>query len=255
MTSPRSHLDDERRHFDQFYRDEGPRILASPLYRLIDQRMAELIARNGCVGADRVLSLGSGDGRIEMLLAPRVHQIVGIELSQVGVDLAREQAVQAGLANVSYEVGDIETVDLPPGSFDAIWAVAVLHHMDAGAIRNLLRRSLDVLRSGGRFLSIDPSSRRLVARLRWLAQKTYARHHTADERELDFSLLRDLLEEVGFVDVRTVPSDFFVSPLAWVFPGFPGFLAHPAVALDTLLMRLPVVRGGASSFCMVATRP
>ena len=250
-----SRLEQEREHHDHFYETDAPRIAESPLYNALDARMVDLLIRRASIPGARVLSLGSGDGRLEVRAAPRVAEIVGYELSPVAVQRARGRAARTGHDNARFEVGDIGSLTLPAESFDVVWAIAVLHHLNDEEIVTLLASAMRILRRGGLFASIDPSSRRLVAVVRNLVAGTYERHHSPEERELDMRTLREQFAEAGFEKVETHPSDFFASPLAWVVPTIPRLLVPGLIAFDTMLMRIPVVRERASSFMVVGRRP
>jgi SAM-dependent methyltransferase len=249
-----THVEDERAHHDRFFERESDAIFNTPLYRAIDTRMCALLAEHGCRPGDRVLSLGSGDGRLENRMAPRVRELIGVELSPVAVLRATNDAVARGITNATYRTGDIDALEIPDSSFDAIWAIAVLHHLEAPELERLLARIFRILRPGGRFVSIDPSARRVIGLFRRLVQGAWQRYHSPDERQLDIARLMDQLRTAGFAEVRKIPSDYFVSPLAWVVQSVPHALVSPAMAVDSLLMKLPIVREGASSFCVIAQK-
>lgn len=64
---------------------------------------------------DRVLDIGCGFGDTTRQLAALVGEegeVVGIDVSEPFVELASEEAAEAGLANVSYCVGDVQIADL-----------------------------------------------------------------------------------------------------------------------------------------------
>jgi SAM-dependent methyltransferase len=255
MSHTPSHLEEERAHHDRFFEAESGAVFDTPLYKAIDARMCALLAEVGCRAGDRVLSLGSGDGRLENKMAPRVREIVGIELSPVAVAQATNAAASLGVTNATYRTGNIEALELPSASFDAVWAIAVLHHLEPGELERLLRDVFRLLKPGGRFLAIDPSSRRVLGLFRRLVWQSWRRYHSPGEKELNTDRLQDSLRKAGFSCVRKIPSDYFVSPLAWVIHGVPAALVRPAMTLDSALMRLPVIREGASSFCVVSQRP
>ena len=77
-------------------------------------------------------------------LGERIDHVVGIDLDEPSIDLARGQG---GTAGIEYVVGDFMTHPFPPESFDVIVSVASLHHMDSGAA---LARMRSLLRPGGR---------------------------------------------------------------------------------------------------------
>jgi SAM-dependent methyltransferase len=254
MSNP-SRLVQEREHHDHFYEAESLRISESPLYNALDARMVDLLIRRGSMPGARVLSVGSGDGRLEVRAAPQVAEIVGYELSPIAVDRARIRATAAGTDNAHFEVGEIGNLALPAQSFDVVWAIAVLHHLSDEEIVSLVGWARRILTPGGLFVSIDPSTRRLVGLFRRLVARTYDQHHSPEERELDIRTVRQQFREAGFERIETYPSDYFASPLAWIVPTIPRAFVHGLMALDTLLMRIPVLRDYASSFMVVGRRP
>ncbi len=247
---------DERDHHDEFYLREAARIFDAPLFTEVRRRMAGFLTRYGRSSAgDRVLSLGCGDGRVECLMAPLVGEIVGIELSPVAVELAQARAAHSGAANVRFEVGDIQALAVSPGSFDAVWALGVLHHLREAEVEDLLRRSRAALRPGGIFVSNDPSAGRLVGLFKGLFARAYQAYHSPDERELEAGPLRTLFGRAGFAPVSVHYNDFFLGPLSWLFPQCPASLVFPLAAFESLLLRVPVLHRTASSFCVVARNP
>lgn len=56
------------------------------------------------------------------------------------VDYARER--HAGVANLSFQVGDISEIDLPPARYDYISCLASIHHMPFEAVLTRLRDAL-----------------------------------------------------------------------------------------------------------------
>ena len=89
------------------------------------------------------LDIGCGEGMLTRELARRMNHVVGIDLHQSSIDLARTHATAA----VEYVVADVMTHPFAPESFDAIVSVAALHHMEPHAA---LARMRSLLRPGGR---------------------------------------------------------------------------------------------------------
>lgn len=73
-----------------------------------------------------VLDVGCGTGASALPAAekvgPRGH-VVGVDLAERLLDVARQKARRRGLANLRFEVGDMEHLGYPDGHFDAIVSV------------------------------------------------------------------------------------------------------------------------------------
>ncbi|MBS1883919.1 MAG: class I SAM-dependent methyltransferase [Actinobacteria bacterium] len=72
---------------------------------------------------DRVLDIGCGFGDTTLRLAGLVGdgEVVGVDVSEPFVELARDEAVDAGIGNVSYRVGDVQIADLG-GPYDYVFS-------------------------------------------------------------------------------------------------------------------------------------
>jgi SAM-dependent methyltransferase len=244
----------EREYHDHHYETEAAGIIGSPLFAYVHDRAAQDFLR--CTGAGqrhRVLSLGCGDGSIEMRLASHVGEIVGVELSPVAIEQARARAGTAGIGNITFHVSDVAALRAGDfGRFDYVAAFAFLHHLPDSGIRSVLRDARGALNPGGAFYSSDPSVRRLVGRFAGLVRKTYERFHSPDERELDPVKLCELASAAGFSRLEVDYVDFFLGPAAWLAPGCPPWLVRPLGALDSLMLAVPGVRRFGSSFRMLA---
>jgi SAM-dependent methyltransferase len=237
----------ERDYHDQHYEAEA-RLFETPLFRRVHARAARQFLRaTGAGRAQRVLSLGCGDGSIERLLAPHVGSVTGVDISPVAIAQAR--AKSTGILNVSFQAGET----WPAGPYDIVAAFAFLHHLDDAAIRATLRAARAALRPGGVFYSSDPSARRAVALLRGLVRGAYERYHSPDERELDPERLEKFLIDAGFARVEIGFTDYFLGPLAWLLPGTPRALAGALEGLDRCALRVPLLRRYASSFSLCAS--
>jgi SAM-dependent methyltransferase len=238
----------ERDYHDHHYEHEAA-ILRSPIFGRVHERGArDFLRATGCGRAHRILSLGCGDGSIELRLAPYVGEIVGTDISSVAIAQAKARAEAAGLRNVSFFTSD----KIDPGHFDAVVAFAFLHHLDDAAIRATLAGARKALRRGGVFYSADPSRRRLIGLFTGLVRRTYERYHSPDERELDPEALAGLAKDAGFSNVRIGYADYFLGPLAWLAPRTPSWLGGPLEALDNAALRLPLLGRYASSFSLLA---
>lgn len=95
--------------------------------RFFDEQMAclnhRLVADARLRSGLRVLDLGSGTGYPALLAAQTVGEhgsVVGLDLAERMLDVARRKAASLGLTNVAFRAGDVTTLPFEAGSFDAV---------------------------------------------------------------------------------------------------------------------------------------
>ena len=79
---------------------------------------------------ERILEIGSGAGRATLALAAAVPRgaVTGADISRPLSGLARQRAVDQGVANVSFVVADVQHDTIPDGPFDAAASPGVREH-------------------------------------------------------------------------------------------------------------------------------
>lgn len=115
---------------------------------------ARTVALAGLSPGERVVDLCCGTGASALPAARAVGPcgaVLGMDLTPALVDVARARARADGLAQASFEVGDVMALSLPPGSVDAVLSVFGLFFVQD--ICGLLRRAWTWLRPGGRLVS------------------------------------------------------------------------------------------------------
>jgi len=82
-------------------------------------------------GSERILDAGCGPGHTALTFAPHVAHVTAVDLSKAMLDQGRRLAMERGLGNVSFELGDVERLPFEDGSFDRIVTRYSAHHWPA----------------------------------------------------------------------------------------------------------------------------
>jgi arsenite methyltransferase len=105
---------------------------------------------------ETVLDLGSGAGADALISARRVGptgRAIGLDMTDEMLELARANAAEAGVENVTFLKGYIEDIPLPAESVDVVISNCVINL--AGDKHRVLSETARVLRPGGRFAVSD----------------------------------------------------------------------------------------------------
>ncbi len=163
----------------------------------------------------RVLELAAGPGDTGFMAAevirPGGGTLVCSDGAQAMLDVARQRAGEAGIENVEFVQLELEWIDLPTASVDAVlcrWGIMLIVDPDAAA--HEVRR---VLRAGGRasFAVWDSPERNPWATIPSRAMIALGHTQPPDPdapgmfRLAAPGRLKTLLESAGFVDVAVEP--------------------------------------------------
>ncbi|MDP1771414.1 MAG: methyltransferase domain-containing protein [Methylobacter sp.] len=183
---------------------------------LAQQKWArELIANLNLTGAEDILDLGCGDGKVSAEIASLVGDgsVVGVDNSRQMIELAKEKYPQNQRPNLSFQVMDASDLSFE-GCFDMVFSNAVLHWVKnhkpvvEGLYKSLRVGGKILLRMGGKgdaegILSVMNEVR---------AANKWAQYFTGFEFPFTFLGVDDyqvLLKEAGFsiIRVELIPKD------------------------------------------------
>ena len=104
-----------------------------------------------------ILDLATGTGDVALKLAERFGdaEILGVDLSEGMLAIARDKAADANRRNISFQRGDCLALDLPDNSFDMLtiaYGVRNFEDLNKG-----FREFFRVLRPGGTFMILELS--------------------------------------------------------------------------------------------------
>jgi len=102
------------------------------------------LALEELAGRHIVLDVGCGDGQIARALSAQGSEVLGIDPTQLHIDIARERA-----GGPTYEVGSATRLPVADNSQDAVVACLVFEHIDE--VDAVIAEVARVLKQGGQF--------------------------------------------------------------------------------------------------------
>lgn len=151
-----------------------------------------------------VLDLGSGGGIDVLLSARRVGptgKAYGLDMTDEMLDLARRNQAEAGVQNVEFLKGSIESIPLPDASVDVIISNCVINL--SSDKRAVIQEAFRVLKPGGRLAVSDVLSRGEIPAEVRSSMEAWVGCIAGAMDECEFL---DLVRDVGFVDASMEPT-------------------------------------------------
>ena len=186
----RKRKDSARAYFDELAGRFGKDYVPGRSWKALAEALIKVL--NYKVVAD----LGAGEGTLAQLLAQRADQVIAVDLSPKMVEFGQALAVQNGLHNVEYRIGDIENPPIDEKSLDLAVLSQALHHAEHP--QRALDSAFRILKPGGRLILLDLLQHNFEE-----ARELYADHWLGFSE----SNLAEMLERAGFIDIETIVAD------------------------------------------------
>ena len=186
----RKRRDRTRQYFDELAGRFGKDYVPGRSWKAIAEALLKIMAKG--VVAD----LGAGEGTLAQLLAQRAERVIAVDISSKMVEFGSGLALEHGLQNLEYRLGDLQSPPLEAESLDLAILSQALHHADHPP--TAIQAAYRALNSGG-----------------WIVVLDLLQHQFEEARELyaDTWLgfgegeLAAMLETAGFVMIETAVVD------------------------------------------------
>ena len=98
-----------------------------------EQRIARLVSAVRITGTERVLDIATGPGYIAEAFAKESREVLGMDLTEAMLAIARARTEEHGVKNISFRVGDVQNLPFDEGEFDVVVCRLALHHVQQPA--------------------------------------------------------------------------------------------------------------------------
>lgn len=117
------------------------------------ERIRRLVAAAHLTGNECVLDIATGPGYIAEAFAGAAREVVGVDLTDAMLAIARERTRERGVSNVSFRAADAQNLPFENEAFDVVVCRLALHHLQKPL--EVLREMARVCRPGGTVLVED----------------------------------------------------------------------------------------------------
>ena len=195
----------------------------------------------------KILDFGCGIGSItEKVSLYSPSQIVGIDISEVSINKAKNNAKKKGL-NIQYSVDNCEKSKLESNSFDLIYGSAILHHLN---LHSCLKEINRLLKKDGMMVFMEPLGTNPLINL---YRKFTPNDRSQDEHPFikkDFELMKNVYSKV---DVEYYG---FLTLIFFIFYRNPekSFFFKFLNSIDKLLFKISIFKKLAWSVLIVCKK-
>ena len=118
-----------------------------------EQVAARFAAALGDAGRGDLVDVACGPGVVTAAIAPRAASVVAFDATGEMLDKARARCAKAGLANVTFQCGNAESLPFEDARFDGVVTRLAIHHF--ADPQRALGEMFRVLRPGGTAVIVD----------------------------------------------------------------------------------------------------
>ncbi|WP_186755639.1 class I SAM-dependent methyltransferase [Echinicola salinicaeni] len=161
----------------------------------------KLIAISSASRSDKVLDIACGSGIVACEFAKYTSHVTGIDMTQRMLEEAKKLQAKRSLTNVTWQIGDVESLPYEDDSFSIVISRFGFHHfIDPFKVLSEMKR---VCKPGGKVLVVDVSLPDSKIKNYNEMEKNRDNSHVAALSLTEFS---NLFERLGFKSLNT---DFY----------------------------------------------
>jgi len=185
----------------------------------------------------KVLSLGCGEGSETFFIAKNGGIVTGVDLSDVGVEIAKKRASEEKIDSIEFLIMDAEKTTFPDKSFDIITACGVLHHLD---IEKAYKEMDRLLKPDGEIICIEPLAYNPL--ISWYRKHTpHLRTEWEAEHILTMKSIHLAKKYFKNIDIKFFHLFTILGVPFRKFKFFSGLLSA-LEAIDSVVLRIPLIR-------------
>lgn len=180
----------------------------------------------------KILEYGCGKGSYAFSLAKQGANVVGIDISEVAIQLANARSKEQGV-EIPFLVMDGERMDFEDDRFDLVCGTAILHHLQ---LNKALKEIARVLKPNGKAIFLEPMAYNPAINI---FRKLMPHWRTKDEhpfRNKDLRLFKDFFHQANYEFFNLF--SLFFAPFICLFPNNTDWFSLPLKVAEHLDRKL-----------------
>lgn len=114
-----------------------------------------------CGSGNKILDIGSGNGKLAIAMAQKGNSVTGLDVSKIAIRIAQDMHKKIGTdLSVEFKFGDARKLPFQDATFDYITSQDLVEHISENDFRVHLVEVYRVLKPGGRYVFWTPSELR-----------------------------------------------------------------------------------------------